>query len=94
MGFIQTVFFAANKASRTRYPKSRHRQSTHDGSTNSVAAVLAELAAHLMSGIIANSSVEIDLGILRISVAADLDLKQAVQNPEFRETSSSVWRCS
>ncbi|RYE70287.1 MAG: hypothetical protein EOP17_01135 [Rhizobiaceae bacterium] len=38
-----------------------------------------------MSGIIANSSVEIDLGILRISVAADLDLKQAVQNPEFRE---------
>ncbi|WP_430257969.1 sigma 54-interacting transcriptional regulator [Neorhizobium sp. IRS_2294] len=38
-----------------------------------------------MSGIIANSTVEIDLGILRISVAAYLDLKQSVQNPEFRE---------
>ena len=32
-----------------------------------------------LPGVIANSSVEIDLGILRISVAAYLDLKQAVQ---------------
>ncbi len=38
-----------------------------------------------LPGIIANSSVEIDLDILRISVAAYLDLKQAVQNREFRE---------
>ena len=38
-----------------------------------------------LPGVIANSSVEIDLGIFRISVAAYLDLKQAVQNREFRE---------
>lgn len=38
-----------------------------------------------LPGVIANCSVEADLGISRISLATNLDLKRTVQNPEFRE---------